>query len=359
VYKNNINVLLIEDNPGDARLIKEILSDTEEILFKIEWVNCLSKGLQRLVKGNIKLILLNLSLPDSRGLETIRCVHAQAPEIPIVVMTGLNDKNLAMEALREGAQDYLIKDQVDSQLLERCMRYAIERHRTEIMLRSSLKNMQDVMDDIIYAMARMVEIRDPYTAGHQKRVADLAYSIALQMTLPEEKTKAIHFAAIIHDIGKINIPFEILSKPDALDENESRIIKSHPAVGHGILKTINFPWPIAEIILQHHERMNGTGYPKGLSGENILLEARILGVADTVEAMSSHRPYRPALGITKALDEIINNRGILYDSDVVTACITVFTEKGYHFIRGSRVNSYNHVTETAVIASPKMIPKKG
>jgi PAS domain S-box-containing protein/putative nucleotidyltransferase with HDIG domain len=184
----------------------------------------------------------------------------------------------------------------------------------------------------IESIARTTEIRDPYTAGHQKRVAQLAFAISGEIGLPKDNTEAVRMAAVIHDIGKIHVPAEILSKPGKLSENEFRLIKLHPQAGFDILKNIEFPWPIAKIVLQHHERMNGSGYPSGLSGGAILIEARILAVADVVEAMDSHRPYRPALGIDKALEEINRNKGTLYDADAVDACVRLFQEKSFKFI---------------------------
>jgi putative nucleotidyltransferase with HDIG domain len=174
-----------------------------------------------------------------------------------------------------------------------------------------------------------VEARDPYTAGHQRRVAALATAIAQEMDLPEEQINGIHLAAIIHDLGKIQIPAEILSKPSKLSDIEFMLIKQHPQAGYDILKDVKFPWPIAEVILQHHERMDGSGYPQGLKSEQILLESKIMAVADVVEAMSSHRPYRAGLGIEAALDEIILGRGTRYDPQVADACVALFQEKKY------------------------------
>jgi putative nucleotidyltransferase with HDIG domain len=176
-----------------------------------------------------------------------------------------------------------------------------------------------------------VERRDPYTAGHQHRVANLAAAIANEIGLSEEQIDGVRMASVIHDLGKIHVPAEILSRPGRLTENEFSIIKTHPQTGYDILKTEEFPWPVAQIVLQHHERMDGSGYPSSLSGEEILLEARILAVADVVEAMASHRPYRPALGIDKALEEISKNKGVLYDAKVADACLRLFTEKGFKF----------------------------
>jgi HD-GYP domain-containing protein (c-di-GMP phosphodiesterase class II) len=172
-------------------------------------------------------------------------------------------------------------------------------------------------------------MRDPYTSGHQARVADIAKEIARQMGLPEEQMQAIHLAGLVHDLGKIRIPAEILSKPSRLNEVEYKLIKMHPQAGYDILKGVDFSWPIAGMVLQHHERMDGSGYPQGLKGDEILPGARILIVADVVEAMSSHRPYRPGLGIDTALAEIVRGRGTHYDPQVVDACVALFKESGY------------------------------
>jgi len=178
-------------------------------------------------------------------------------------------------------------------------------------------------------MALTVEERDPYTAGHQRRVTNLALAIAEELGLSEDQKDGLQKAGLIHDQGKISIPFDILSKPGRLTEIEFQLIKKHPEVGYHILKDIEFPWPVAKIVLQHHERINGSGYPNGLKAEDITIEAKILAVADVVEAMASHRPYRAALGIEKALEEIKLNRNTLYEPDVVDACLRLFNEKGF------------------------------
>jgi response regulator RpfG family c-di-GMP phosphodiesterase len=206
-----------------------------------------------------------------------------------------------------------------------------QRKLSEAELKRSWDRLQKALAGTIEAMALTIEMRDPYTAGHQRRVGKLSCAIAKEMALPAGQLEGIQMAADIHDIGKIYIPAEILSKPGQLTDIEYSIIKTHPQVGYDILKSIEFPWPLAEIVYQHHERLNGSGYPRGLSGENILLEARIMCVADVVEAMSSHRPYRPAHGIDKALDEILKNRGLLYDARVVDICIMLFKEKNFSF----------------------------
>ena len=213
---------------------------------------------------------------------------------------------------------YLCRDITERKLAEENMRQGLAK------LRSTLKASID-------SLASAIEMRDPYTAGHQERVTRLARAIALEMGLDKERVEAIEIAGVIHDIGKLYVPAEILSKPTKLSDLEYSMIKMHAQVGYTILSKIDFPWPIAQIVHQHHEAINGSGYPQGLAGKDILLEAKILCVADVVEAMSSHRPYRPALGIQAALDEITQKRGILYDREVVDACLKLFREKNFKF----------------------------
>lgn len=208
------------------------------------------------------------------------------------------------------------------------------RHERDLALEQSqryLTQLQTSLEDTVLAFANIVELRDPYTSGHQARVADLASSIARHMGLADDQVQAIHLASIVHDLGKIKIPAEILSKPGLLSDIEFQFIKTHAQAGYDILKDISFPWPIAQTVLQHHERLDGSGYPQGLKGDAILLEARIISVADVVEAMSSHRPYRAGLGIEAALDEITSFRGSSFDSQVVDACLSLFREKHFAF----------------------------
>jgi len=207
----------------------------------------------------------------------------------------------------------------------------ITRLQTEEKLKLTNQKLQKAIKSTIQAIALILEKRDPYTAGHQKRMTKLACAIAEEISLSPDKIEGLYIAGIIHDIGKVNVPTEILSKPGRLSEIELSLIKTHPQVGSDILKEMELPGEVSSIVLQHHERIDGSGYPSGLSGEAILLEARILAVADVVEAMASHRPYRPALGLDKALEEITKNKGKLYDPEVVDACLKLFKEKGFKF----------------------------
>ncbi len=211
------------------------------------------------------------------------------------------------------------------------LRTRVERERAMEQNRLNTVRMEKALLETIEAIGSALEKRDPYTAGHQRQVAKLAHAIAQEMKLPQEVAEGIYMGCLIHDIGKIYIPAEILSRPGKLSAPEFEIIKCHPQVGYDIIKGIEFPWPVAKMILEHHERLNGSGYPQGLKEGEISLEARILAVADVVEAMASHRPYRPGLGMDKALEEISQNRETLYDPQAVDVCLRLFREKGFQF----------------------------
>ena len=246
----------------------------------------------------------------------------------------------AYELLTHSQEGKPIWVEVNTRLMERegrpvevqgIARDVTERKRAEEELRQSYEKLRVALGGTIAVLTSVVEIRDPYTAGHQQRVAKLACAIANDMGLAEEHIEGIRMAGLIHDLGKIDVPAEILSNPGKLNDLQWGMIKMHPQVGYDILKTVEFPWPVAETVLQHHERLDGSGYPQGLAGKDILMKARILAVADVVEAMASFRPYRPARGIDKALEEISQNRGILYDADAVDTCLKLFTENGFEF----------------------------
>ena len=214
-----------------------------------------------------------------------------------------------------------------------------ERKQAQEEARQNTERLIRAMEHAIQAMTIVVEMRDPHTAGHQQRATQLACAIAKEMGLSKEQIGGLRLAGLIHDIGKVRVPAEILMNPDGLSEPEFMMIKAHPRLGYEILRTIDFPWPVAQIVLQHHERMDGSGYPSGLSGEDIIMEARILAVADVVEAMASHRPYRAAPGINKALGEISQNKGVLYDSKAVDACLTLFRNKKFEFEPHTKVGT--------------------
>jgi PAS domain S-box-containing protein/putative nucleotidyltransferase with HDIG domain len=260
--------------------------------------------------------------------EAVKRSYQSSIAIPL-----LFDKELLGVLTIYAADPFSFKDD-EVRLLEELasdLAYGIVTLRTRKEHEQHLIILREGLEQSIQTIANTVEARDPYTAGHQQRVSELAVAIAREMHLPAEQINGIHLAAIIHDLGKIHVPAEILAKPGRLSEIEYALIKQHPQEGYEILKDVKFPWPIADIVLQHHERMDGSGYPQGLKGDAILLEARIMAVADVVEAMSSHRPYRPGLGIDAALNEIEKNKGALYDVKVVDACLKIFNEGLFKF----------------------------
>jgi len=239
-------------------------------------------------------------------------------ETELLTKTGKTKNAILSATLEDGVISGMVRD-------------VTEHKRIERELQATLKVLNQTLAATTQAINMIVERRDPYTAGHQKRVADLSHAIASEMNLPGDVVDGIRIAGLLHDLGKVFAPSEILSKPGKISEYEFTLIKMHPRIAYDILKTIEFPWPIADIILQHHERMDGSGYPQGLSDDNILLEARILAVADVVEAMLSHRPYRPAYKLEAVLDEISRKSSILYDPRIVDVCLKLFKEKTFIF----------------------------
>lgn len=221
---------------------------------------------------------------------------------------------------------------VDGVTVIQCnIREISERKQAEVALAQEQTKITQQMYEVIDSLSNVIEARDPYTAGHQKRVTDLSVAIAHEMKLAPSLIDGIRFASQVHDIGKISIPTEILTKPSALTSYEVEMLRSHAQAGYEILKPLSFPWPVADIILQHHERLDGSGYPNALMENDILVEAKIIAVADTVEAMSSDRPYRSTKGVDHALEEIEINSGVLYDQEAVKACLDLFRNKGYRF----------------------------
>ena len=204
-----------------------------------------------------------------------------------------------------------------------------EKKRAEEQIRRYVAQLETAFMSTVQVATTLSEMRDPYTAGHERRVAEIAVAIGTELGFDARRLEGLRVAGYLHDVGKITIPSEILAKPGKLTPIEFELIRGHAQASYDVLKEVEFPWPVAEVALQHHERIDGSGYPQGLKGEAILLEARIMAVADVVEAMSSHRPYRPGLGIDKALAEIGRGRGTSYDADVADACLRLFGEKGY------------------------------
>jgi len=330
-------ILIVDDEESIRLLLEQIL---EQKGYACVRAADAAEARDCLKEHDCDLVLCDINMPGESGLELIRDVSAKYRDVAVVMVTGIDDLVVAETVFEAGVFDYIAKPirrnrilmSVANALRRRELEMANRAYREglEQMVAERTFQLKEALDGIIHAIASTVEIRDPYTAGHQLRVAGLAFAIAKEMGISEAQAEGIRVGGTIHDLGKISVPAEILSKPGQLSELEFGIIKTHPQTGYDILKDMKFPWPLARIVLEHHERMDGSGYPQGLSGEDTLLEARILAVADVVEAMASHRPYRPALGIDRALDEIQQNRGTLYDTVVVDACLKLFKEKEFN-----------------------------
>jgi putative two-component system response regulator len=339
------NVLVVDDEVQILNLIKQLLEING---YTCSLASNTSQARSYLKEDTFDLILCDMHMPGETGLDFSRDVLKQQPEAAIVMVTAVDDPDLASTALKMGVYGYIIKPFKSNELVINVTN-ALHRRGLEVQnrlyqenlgkivqerteeLRTTLNDLRKAMQGIVHAMVLTIESRDPYTAGHQQRVTQLASALAQEMGLSEKEVEGIKMASLIHDIGKISIPAEILSKPGKLTEIEFSLVKTHAQAGYEILKDIEFSWPIAQIVLQHHERLDGSGYPLGLKDKKILLEAKIIGVADVVEAMASHRPYRPGLGIEKALEEISQKKGTLYSTEVSDICIKLFTEKGFKF----------------------------
>jgi response regulator RpfG family c-di-GMP phosphodiesterase len=337
--KNNTNyILAVDDTPASLRLLTDILAGEGYLVRSA--ING-ELALHAAIAQPPKLVLLDVNMPGMDGFEVCRLLK-RTPElrdIPVIFVSALSDMPDKLKGFEIGGVDYVTKPFQREELLARVhthlQLYDLTYHLEEMVeerthsLKDSEERLRKTMVKSISAVATMVELRDPYTAGHQQRVAKAATAIAAELDLPKSQIEGINLAAAVHDIGKISVPSEILSKPGRLSDPEFALIKQHPDMGYGILKEIEFPWPIADTVRQHHERVDGNGYPLGLRGDQILLEARILAVADTIEAMASHRPYRAGLGIEKALLEIEKNHERHFDVEVVNAALRLFRENGF------------------------------
>jgi putative two-component system response regulator len=273
----------------------------------------------------VEVVISDVQMKGMSGLDLCRQIKDHF-DADVIIITGLVNNFAYEEIIAQGASDFIEKPIRLAEIVARLKRVLHEREtrgqlkQTAKELRINLDRFQKAMEGSVQAIALAVEMRDPYTSGHQNRVADLASAIARKIGLSEDRVYGLQMASVIHDLGKLTIPGEILCKPGRLSGPEYAMIQTHVQSGYDILKKIDFPWPLAEIVLQHHERMDGSGYPKGLAGDAIMMEARILSVSDVFETIGSHRPYRPSLGLKKAMDELTGNSGTLYDPDVVSAC---------------------------------------
>lgn len=331
-----------DDAPSPLVLVVDDDDDIREILsygIKNAGCRCLAAesaeaALTILAEKPVEVVISDVQMNGMSGLDLCGQIKEHY-DADVIIITGLVNNFAYEEIIAQGASDFIEKPIRLAEIVARLKRVLFERQTREKLkqsaeeLRRNGERFQRAMEGSVQAIALAVEMRDPYTSGHQNRVADLACAIACELGLPQDRVYGLQMASLIHDLGKLTIPGEILCKPGRLSVPEYAMIQTHVQSGYDILKKIDFPWPLADIVIQHHERLDGSGYPRGLSGDEILLEARILSVSDVFETIGSHRPYRPSLGIQKAFNELTENSGRLYDEDVVAACLKLFNESGY------------------------------
>lgn len=281
-----------------------------------------------LAEGPYDIILADYNLPGFDAHGALELAKAACTHTPFICVSGTIGEEATVELLKHGADDCVLKDRM-ARLPFAVQRAIADRANTQSLAESAAR-LRRTVEHTVEAMGAMIAVRDPYTAAHEKRVTELAVAIAAAMGRDEAEIEGLRLAGLVHDVGKLTVPTEILNKPSRLTFIEFELIKGHAAAAHEILKPIDFEYPVADIVAQHHERLDGSGYPAGLVGDAILPQARILAVADVVEAIASHRPYRAALGLEAALDEARAGAGALYDAEAVTACERVFAE-GFSF----------------------------
>lgn len=367
-YKHSI--LIVDDEDSILNAFKRILADED---YEVHTVNNGFDGLNKLraAKKPYSLIISDQRMPEMNGVQFFAQAKDISPDSARILLTGYADSDSIIEAINKGGVHLyftkpwheeeillhikqsiskvevlaenkrlveLIKVKNDELLeLNKGLEQRALEKTNDLMvqtekLKESYRKSQIILDGIVKTLSKIVETRDPYTSGHEDQVAKIACRIAREMNLSDEQLSLIHISATLHDIGKISVPSEILTKPSSLTNLEREIIKNHCKVANDILINIEFPYPVAEIIYQHHERMDGSGYPRGLKGDEIAMEARIIGVADVIDAMASYRPYRPALGVDAAIQEIIKYKGVTFDSDVVNACLKVYNKSENSYV---------------------------
>lgn len=392
--ENAFHILAVDDDPGILSIYRDILESFSERSHRSAEGQALDRGapacfrvscctqaeeavglIKQSVDKNIHYssVFLDIHLPPGpSGIWAAEKILRLDPEVNIVLVTGytlgelgglpaslgFSDRLLFLQkpfhpreivqfatslsakwraerrvrSLNANLETLVFQKTAELRFSNEMLRREVERRRRfQDELQQSLERLRRMIGGAVLAIGKMVEKRDPYTSGHQQRVAELSRAIGKEMGLAGERLEGLFMASVIHDIGKISLPAEILSKPAHLNTMERSLVQTHPQAGYDILQTIDFPWPVADIVLQHHERLNGSGYPRHLAGDAILEEARIVGVADVVETMSSHRPYRPSLGLKRAIEEIAAQRGVLYDPRAVDACIALIEEERFRF----------------------------
>ncbi|MBW2370207.1 MAG: response regulator [Deltaproteobacteria bacterium] len=332
-FPTNASILVVDDEPH----IRETLCEGIQISgYDCQQADGANQALEILNRQPIDVLISDINMPEIDGLELLKTVRRDFGT-NVIIMTGYIDDFTYEEIVGLGASDFIQKPVRIEEIIARIRRVLIERANLKernialAALQENLAKSQRAMVAVIQAIATAIEMRDPYTSGHQQRVAELACAMGSELNLTEHDLFGLRMACVLHDLGKITVPSEILSRPGVLSDLEYGIVQNHVQAGYDIIKNIEFPWPLREIIVQHHERMDGSGYPNGLKGNEILMEARILAVADVFETISSHRPYRPSLGINRAIEEISTSRGLLYDPNAVDVCLSLFQEGKFVF----------------------------
>ena len=336
-------ILVVDDEKSIRKTFEIILKKEKYDVFLAEDVPA---ALKIIDDHEIDLIFTDIIMPRYTGMDMLNMLKENYSQIPVIIMTGEPTVETAKIAVKDLAFDYLTKP-VSKNTLIKLAKHAIkqkklsdERNRIESeneeyrkilenQVEKRTKSLQEAVNGTISTIAKILETKDPYTAGHEKKVANISLRIAGKMNLTKDQKDCIFLSGYLHDIGKLLLPAEILFKPGKLSESEFRLIKEHVVMGVELVEDIQLPWDIGKVILQHHERIDGSGYPKGLCGDDLSVESKILAVADVVEALSSQRPYRPGFSVETALSELKKNSGILYDDDVVTATISLFEDEGY------------------------------
>lgn len=339
------NIVIVDDQANNLRVLSGIL---QQAGYKVRPALDGEVAMKSIRSTPPDLILMDIRMPGMDGYEVCRQLKldAQTREIPVIFISALQDMEDKLAAFKAGGVDYVCKpfqmEEVLARVHAHLKLYRLQRDLQNIVdertqeLRAALESLREsqqkytkVLEETIRSISMTIEKRDPLTAGHQWRVSLIATEIAREMGMASERIEGLRLGAMVHDIGKIYVPVDLLTRPGHLSEIEFSLIKTHPQVGVEIMQQVDFPWPVVDMILQHHERLDGSGYPHGLKGEEILLEARVIAVADVMEAMVSHRPYRPARSFDDALAEIRHGAGVIYDADVAAACLRLFEDKGY------------------------------
>lgn len=321
-FLKTLSVLYVED---EELVRQEVARFLRRRFARVDEAANGEDGFSLFMNNSYDIIITDIKMPVMDGLTMAQKIRQEHDGMPIVIVTAFTDTDYFLKAIELGVDGYVKKPINTEQLLAETYKATHSRFQ-ELQIAKAKNATIEALAKVVDALSRAIEKRDPYTNGHQKRVSILAESIGIALGLSHDSLTSIRLGAIVHDIGKLSIPVELLVMPRKLNDIEFSLIKTHPKNGVDIIEGVEFPWPIDKIIAQHHERLDGSGYPNGLKGDEISLEARIVGVADVVEAMSSHRPYRAALGLEKAIEEITKFRGIRYDECVVDVCLELLKQ---------------------------------